>query len=269
MRCYLTPRSPWLMMTDLGCLPVHGAGGYLIAQFLDNASNNRTDEWGGSVVNRSRFGLEVVKAVIKVFGENVSVKVSPAGGYNDMGYIFHSAVMRRFLLIYLVRSMPLQETLDTYKYFLSEVNKLKPSYVTLVRFVAAQDPVIDGKLILYRYLHLVQYFFLGKPRGTVHDVIESYGSLLGSTKVVINAGLTPEEGAGLVAAGKVDAISLGKPFISHPDLVKRVGHGKPLDNPVRNEYVYGGPGGVGYTDYPEATYERELDWKGSIECLDL
>jgi len=49
------------------------------------------------------------------------------------------------VLTSLVRRMPLEETLDTYKYFLSEVDKLKLSYVTLVRYVAALDPVIDGK----------------------------------------------------------------------------------------------------------------------------
>ena len=75
------------MLIDLWCLPVQAAGGYLIAQFLDSTSNHRTDQWGGSIVNRSRFGLEVVKAAIEVFGENVSMKVMPAGGYNDLGYV--------------------------------------------------------------------------------------------------------------------------------------------------------------------------------------
>jgi len=97
-------------------------------------------------------------------------------------------------------------------------------------------------------------------RGTAHDVVESYGSLLKNTKVVVNGGVTPEEGAGLVADGKADAISLGMLFISHPDLVKRVKHGKPLDNAIQFGHLYGGQNGgngdtsVGYTDYPEATY---------------
>lgn len=38
--------------------------------------------------NRSRFGLEVVKAVKEAFGRNVSIKLSPAGGYNDVGYVY-------------------------------------------------------------------------------------------------------------------------------------------------------------------------------------
>jgi len=64
---------------------VHGANGYLVHQFLDSTSNNRTDNWGGSIENRCRFGLEALKALKEVFGNNVSVKLSPCGGYNDMG----------------------------------------------------------------------------------------------------------------------------------------------------------------------------------------
>ena len=63
---------------------VHGANGYLVTQFLDSTANHRTDQWGGSVENRSRFGLEVLKAVKEVFGRNISIKLSPAGGYNDV-----------------------------------------------------------------------------------------------------------------------------------------------------------------------------------------
>ncbi|TQS32397.1 hypothetical protein Golomagni_07285, partial [Golovinomyces magnicellulatus] len=44
---------------------IHGAHGYLIDQFIRDSVNNRTDKWGGSVENRSRFLLEVVKAVVE------------------------------------------------------------------------------------------------------------------------------------------------------------------------------------------------------------
>ena len=66
---------------------VHCGNGYLITQFLDNTANHRTDQWGGNVENRSRFGLEVLKAVKEVFGRNISIKLSPSGGYNDVGYV--------------------------------------------------------------------------------------------------------------------------------------------------------------------------------------
>lgn len=65
---------------------VHAANGYLIVQFLDRGVNDRTDEWGGSVENRCRFAREVLKTVVDVWGaERVGVKISPVGGYNDVG----------------------------------------------------------------------------------------------------------------------------------------------------------------------------------------
>lgn len=67
---------------------MHGANGYLVNQFLDSSSNQRTDQWGGSIQNRARFGLEVLKALIDVWGsDRVSIKLSPGNGYNDMGYV--------------------------------------------------------------------------------------------------------------------------------------------------------------------------------------
>ena len=65
---------------------MHGANGYLVHQFFDNTVNDRTDEWGGSVENRTRFGLEALKVLIDVWGaDKVGVRISPSGGYNDMG----------------------------------------------------------------------------------------------------------------------------------------------------------------------------------------
>ena len=64
---------------------VHGANGYLIDQFLQSGTNQRTDEWGGSVRGRARFLLEVTRAVIDAFGAHrVGVRLSPGGTYNDM-----------------------------------------------------------------------------------------------------------------------------------------------------------------------------------------
>lgn len=57
---------------------VHGAHGYLIDQFLQDNSNQRTDQWGGSIENRNRFGLEVLKEVVEVVGEErTSIRLSP------------------------------------------------------------------------------------------------------------------------------------------------------------------------------------------------
>jgi N-ethylmaleimide reductase len=59
---------------------IHGANGYLLDQFIQDGSNQRTDEYGGSLENRSRFVLEVVKAVVEELGaDRVGIRLSPQG----------------------------------------------------------------------------------------------------------------------------------------------------------------------------------------------
>ncbi|MFF4583288.1 alkene reductase [Streptomyces sp. NPDC001389] len=64
---------------------LHGANGYLIHQFLAPGSNRRTDEWGGTVENRIRFAVEVVKAVAAEIGaDRTALRVSPGNRFNDI-----------------------------------------------------------------------------------------------------------------------------------------------------------------------------------------
>jgi N-ethylmaleimide reductase len=64
---------------------LHGANGYLIDQFLQNGSNKRTDEYGGSIRNRTRFLIEVVEALISACGaDRVAVRIGPSGTWNGM-----------------------------------------------------------------------------------------------------------------------------------------------------------------------------------------
>src|ERR1700724_3470730 len=59
---------------------IHGANGYLIEQFLQSHTNLRTDQYGGSIENRTRFLMEVTKAVVEVWGaDRVGVRLSPHG----------------------------------------------------------------------------------------------------------------------------------------------------------------------------------------------
>ena len=62
---------------------IHGANGYLIQQFLSDASNMRTDRYGGSVENRLRFALEITEAVIAEIGaDRVGMRLSPVSPAN-------------------------------------------------------------------------------------------------------------------------------------------------------------------------------------------
>lgn len=65
---------------------IHGANGYLIDQFLQDSTNHRKDEYGGNVENRMRFMLEVVDAVVSVWGaDRVGMHLAPRGDAHDMG----------------------------------------------------------------------------------------------------------------------------------------------------------------------------------------
>lgn len=64
---------------------VHGANGYLLDQFLRDNTNQRTDEYGGSFENRTRFLTEVIEAVSDVMGSGrVGVRLSPLNSFNGM-----------------------------------------------------------------------------------------------------------------------------------------------------------------------------------------
>lgn len=64
---------------------LHGANGYLVDQFLQDGSNQRTDIYGGSIANRVRFMLEIVEALVSVWGaDKVGVRVGPSGTFASM-----------------------------------------------------------------------------------------------------------------------------------------------------------------------------------------
>lgn len=64
---------------------IHSANGYLLDQFLRDGSNKRSDIYGGSIENRTRFLMEVTKAVVDAIGsDKVGLRLSPVNPFNDM-----------------------------------------------------------------------------------------------------------------------------------------------------------------------------------------
>jgi 2,4-dienoyl-CoA reductase-like NADH-dependent reductase (Old Yellow Enzyme family) len=65
---------------------IHGANGYLLDQFLQDRSNHRTDDYGGSIANRARLLLEVTDAAVGVWGAaRVGMHLAPRGDSHDVG----------------------------------------------------------------------------------------------------------------------------------------------------------------------------------------
>jgi 2,4-dienoyl-CoA reductase-like NADH-dependent reductase (Old Yellow Enzyme family) len=88
---------------------VHGANGYLLDQFLQDSTNKRTDQYGGSIENRARLMLEVVDACIAVWGaDRVGLHLAPRGDAHDMGD---------------------SNRLETFSYVASEVGKRKIAFI--------------------------------------------------------------------------------------------------------------------------------------------
>jgi len=95
---------------------VHAANGYLIDQFLQDGVNKRTDEYGGSVTNRTRFLREVVEATLSVWSSNqVGIRLSPLGQANDMsesapiilfGNVYDYAVEKDLAYLHVLETFP-------------------------------------------------------------------------------------------------------------------------------------------------------------------
>jgi N-ethylmaleimide reductase len=90
---------------------IHSANGYLIDQFFQTCTNHRTDEYGGSVENRTRILREVVEAIVDSGAfpvERIGFRLSPNGAYGDMGsednyetFLRIAEIMNEYNLAYL------------------------------------------------------------------------------------------------------------------------------------------------------------------------
>jgi N-ethylmaleimide reductase len=115
---------------------LHGAFGYLIDQFLQDGSNQRTDKYGGSVENRTRFLLEVVETVSGVVGSNsLGIKLSPSNTFYGMqdsnpkatfSYIVEA--LNQFKLAYLHLMEPNEIDLATREVINPVVPMFRPLY---------------------------------------------------------------------------------------------------------------------------------------------
>ena len=179
---------------------IHGANGYLIDQFLQDGTNHRTDEYGGSIANRSRFLLEVVDAAAKVFGiGRVGVRLSPWGVFNDM----HDS-----------------DPIALFKYAIEQLSARGLAYLHLIE-PRASESSRTGKVD----------FSAPDAAGTFRSSFR--GALLSA------GGYDRENAIEQVGSGKADAVAFGRWFISNPDLPHRLEKNLPLTAYDRSKF-YGG-----------------------------
>lgn len=180
---------------------VHGANGYLLDQFLQDGSNQRTDQYGGSRENRARLLLEVIDAVGAVWGvDRVGVRLSPYGTFNDMRD---------------------SDPVGLFTYVLEQLSERGIAYVHLIEprssNAGGADAVVEN----------------------APDTAKIFGSVFRGG-LISAGGYDAESAAAVVAAGDADAVAFGRFFISNPDLPHRIKSGIPLARYDRSTFYGGG-----------------------------
>lgn len=192
---------------------IHGANGYLIDQFLqDTCNNERTDEYGGSVENRSRFAVEVVKAVVEAVGaEKVGIRLSPWSKF---------------------QGMRMADPVPQFEDVIRKISSLGLAYLHLVQ------SRVDGSM--------------ENNRSSGQDESLDFALRLWDGPVLIAGGLTAETARYLVDEEFKDkdvVATFGRYFISTPDLPFRVKEGIEM-NPYNRSTFYIPKSPVGYIDQP-------------------
>jgi len=179
---------------------VHGANGYLLEQFLQSRSNQRTDQYGGSIENRARLLLEVTQAVADVWGaDRVGVRLSPYGIANDSGE---------------------PEPMPLYTHVVEKLNPLGLAYLHLI------EPRSSGAgRAEVNWQNVPSAMVLFRP--------------IWKGKLIAAGGFGGQAADDAIAQGHADAVAFGRIFISNPDLPRRLQRGYPL-TPYNRATFYGG-----------------------------
>ncbi|KAB5592696.1 NADH:flavin oxidoreductase/NADH oxidase [Ceratobasidium theobromae] len=201
-------------------IELHACNGGLPEQFIQDVVNKRTDRYGGSIENRSRFVLEVVDAIAsKIGAERTGVRFSPW-------------------------KMGMSNPIPTYSYIISQLAKHHPklAYIHMIEpginsaNEGATQTLDEGVTASNDFA-----FQLWSPR-----------------PYLTGGGYTAKSAA--EASGRLEnsAIVLGRMFISNPDLPLRIRAGLELaDSDRSTHYTLGPEAAKGYTDYPPAPLSVE------------
>ncbi|KAK9476433.1 hypothetical protein V1514DRAFT_336779 [Lipomyces japonicus] len=188
---------------------IHGAHGYLVDQFFQAVSNQRTDEYGGSVENRARFGLEIVDKVAAAIGaDKVGIRLSPFSEF---------------------QSMKDENPYPQFEYIISKLQEVHPD----LAYLHVVEPRVSG----------------GSERvwNEKEESTEPFHKLWKGAWIAAG-GFTPESAIEYANTHENSLVAFGRSFVSNPDLVARVKEGiafRPYD---RNQF-YNAKAKEGYLGY--------------------
>ncbi|WP_341922475.1 alkene reductase [Polaromonas sp. YR568] len=183
---------------------IHGANGYLLDQFLKSGSNQRTDDYGGSIENRARLLLEVTRAITgAIGGGRTGIRLSPVTPANDA---------------FDADPQPL------FDYVIRELATLNLAYIHIIEGATGGPRDVPERPFDYAALKAAYRAAGGKGAWMVnngYDLAMAHQAL--------------QDGADLVAFGKA--------YIANPDLVRRLREGAPLNTPDKATFYGGGAKG--------------------------
>ena len=183
---------------------VHAANGYLIDQFLKTGSNQRSDDHGGSIANRARFLLEVMRAVTEAIGgARTGIRLSPVTPANDVIDADPQAL---------------------FEHVLRELAPLQLAYVHVIEGVTGGPRELPDRPFDYTAAQA------------------AYRAAGGQGAWMVNNGYDLPL-AQQALAGGADLVAFGKRFIANPDLVARLKAGGPFNEPDKSTFYGGGEKG--------------------------
>lgn len=183
---------------------VHGANGYLLDQFLKSGSNQRTDDYGGSIENRARLLLEVSRAVTgAIGGGRTGIRLSPVTPANDV----HDA-----------------DPQPLFDYVVRQLATMNLAYIHIIEGATGGPREIADRPFDYAALKT------------------AYREAGGQGAWMVNNGYDQALARQAVANG-ADLVAFGKPYIANPDLVERLRRNAPLNLPDQATFYGGGAKG--------------------------
>ncbi len=183
---------------------VHGANGYLLDQFLKTGANRRTDDYGGSIENRARLLLEVMREVVgEIGGGRTGLRISPVTPANDV----HD-----------------DDPQPLFQYVVRELAPLGLAYLHVIEGATGGPREVQDRPFDYAALRQAYRDAGGRGAWMVNN---AYDQPLAEQALA--------DGADLVAFGKL--------YIANPDLVERLQSGAPLNEPDKSTFYGGGAEG--------------------------